>query len=375
MKQFYRILLAIAMLQLTGCGDDKKPVENTPASPIAVTVATTEGASNGNYITASGKVEAAQSANLSTRMMGYVNSVNVKVGDQVQKGQLLVAINNSDLQAKKAQAEAGVVQAQAGFDNAKKDYERFKALFAENSASQKELDNMTSRYEVAQAQLNAAKQMKNEVQAQFKYVNIMAPFAGVVTNKFVKEGDMANPGMPLVSVEAPSKLQVTAGVPESQIDQITAGMKVAVLVKSINKTVAGIVSEVSPSASNTGGQFLVKIDLNTEDENVLSGMYTTVQFPVTTAQKIATVYVPTNALVQRGQLTGIYTVSQKNTAILRWVRLGETFGDKVAVLSGLTAGETYILNAEGKLYNGVPLSPSSILPQGKEAQTHKTSIN
>jgi multidrug efflux pump subunit AcrA (membrane-fusion protein) len=85
--------------------------------------------------------------------------------------------------------------------------------------------------------------------------------------------------------------------------------------------------------------------------------------------------VPTNALVQRGQLTGIYTVSQKNTAILRWVRLGETFGDKVAVLSGLTAGETYILNAEGKLYNGVPLSPSSILPQGKEAQTHKTSIN
>jgi multidrug efflux pump subunit AcrA (membrane-fusion protein) len=67
------------------------------------------------------------------------------------------------------------------------------ALFAQQSASQKELDDMTSRYEMAKAALEGAKQMRNEVQAQFSYANITAPFAGVVTNTFVKEGDMANP--------------------------------------------------------------------------------------------------------------------------------------------------------------------------------------
>ena len=351
-------LLLSAFLFLS-CGKDRKEItENTPAIPVKMSGNSVS--TNPSFVTASGKIEAENSANVSTRMMGYVTKVHVKVGQKVNAGQLLVSINNTDLQAKKAQVEASILQATAAFNNAKKDYERFTALFNQQSASQKELDDMTSRYEMAKAGLEAAKQMRNEVVAQFGYSNITAPFSGEVTNTFVKEGDMANPGMPLVSIEGASHLQVTAMVSESDIANIQNGMAVKILVKSINKTVTGKVTEVSSSAKNTGGQYLVKINLTQTDKAILSGMFVNVQFPL--ANKTLTtvisdkVLVPESALVKQGQLTGIYTVGNGNTAILRWLRIGKTFDNQVEVLSGLSAEEPYIVSAEGKLFNGAKVS-------------------
>jgi multidrug efflux pump subunit AcrA (membrane-fusion protein) len=156
-------------------------------------------------------------------------------------------------------------------------------------------------------------------------------------------------------LEGASKLQVTAMVSENDIVSIKKGMTVNVLVKSSNVTLTGKVSEVSISASNTGGQYLVKVNLDKTDASVLSGMFVNVQFPV--ANKTQTVetnriLVPENALVKQGQLSGIYTIATGNIAILRWLRTGKTFGNQVEVLSGLSANEQYIVSADGKLYNG-----------------------
>lgn len=359
MKKTIAILTLSAVLFIS-CGKNKKEViNNEPA--IAVKVSGIIGDTNNSTITASGKIEAENSANVSTRMMGYVTKVQVKVGQKVSAGQLLVSVNSTDLQAKKAQVEASILQATAGYNNAKKDYDRFVALFAQQSASQKELDDMTSRYEMAKAGLEGAKQMRNEVMAQFSYSNITAPFSGEVTNTFVKEGDMANPGMPLVSIEGASHLQVTAMVSESDITSIQNGMNVKVLVKSTNQQLAGKVVEVSGSAKNTGGQYLVKVNLNNTGSKVLSGMFVNVQFPAANKPQIkksqmGKVVVPQSALVQQGQLTGIYTIGNKNIAILRWLRIGKTFGNQVEVLSGLSANEQYIVSADGKLYNGAKIS-------------------
>lgn len=289
-------------------------------------------------------------------MMGFVDKVHVNVGQKVTKGQLLVSINNSDLSAKQAQTTAGITEAQAAFNNAEKDYQRFQNLFADNSASQKELDDQRARFEMAKARLEGAKQLKNEVQSQFAYVNLRAPFNGVVTNKFIDAGDMANPGVPLISVEGPGDFEVTASVPESEIAKIKSGTEVKVIVKSSDLILPGTVTEVSTSARNTGGQFLVKVALDKTDAAILSGMYATVQFPIEKKTDTTSVLVPEEALVKRGQLTGIYTVSQSNTALLRWLRIGRTFGGNVEVLSGLSADENYIISSEAKLYNGAKLT-------------------
>jgi RND family efflux transporter MFP subunit len=357
MKKIQIITVFSTVLLLAACGQDTKKITTETAIPVTVSGELTT--SNKDYVAASGKIEAVSSANVSTRMMGYVTKVHVKMGQRVAAGQLLVRINNTDLQAKKAQVEASILQANAAFQNAKKDFERFQNLFQQQSASQKELDDMTSRYEMAKAGLEGAKQMRNEVMAQFNYANITAPFAGEITGTFVKEGDMANPGMPLVSIEGGKALQITAMVAENAIDQIHNGMKATVQVKSLNKTVAGTVTEVSASAKNTGGQYLVKINLNTQEASLKSGMFAHVQFPVApkaTPTQTQSVVVPESALVRQGQLIGIYTVSDQKRAVLRWIRIGKTFGNQVEVLSGLTANEPYIVSAQGRLYNGVPVT-------------------
>lgn len=354
----YTITLFSLTLLIASCGhEERKSIEDTPA--IAVKISQVGSESMDSYVSASGKIEAESSANLSTRMMGYVTSLPVKVGQQVKKGTLLLSINNADLQAKQAQVEASIIQAKAGYQNAKKDYDRFQTLFKQGSASQKELDDMTTRYKVAEAGMNAAESMKSEVQAQFSYSAIRAPFSGTITNTFVKEGDMANPGMPLVSIESSGKPQVVAMVSESNISDIKEGMPVTVQIKSLDKSMKGEVIEVSQSAKNTGGQYLVKVNLTEQDDSVLSGMFVNVRFPLESNgedKNSAAVLVPKSALVVKGQLTGVYTVGSEETAILRWLRIGKTVGDQVEVLSGLSADESYITSADGRLYNGVKVT-------------------
>jgi RND family efflux transporter MFP subunit len=236
MKNKYIIGLFSLALFATSCGDgDKKTVaDNSPA--VAVTVSSVSSGDSNSFLTTSGKIEAVNSANLSTRMMGYVDRIYVQVGEQVRKGQQLISISNIDLSAKLAQVSAGITEATAAFNNAEKDFNRFTALFNENSASQKELDDITANYTMAKARLEGAKQMKNEVNTQFSYANIRAPFSGTVMNKFINVGDMANPGMPLLEVESPGKFQVLAMVPESEILQIKADTDVNVVLKSLRKT-------------------------------------------------------------------------------------------------------------------------------------------
>jgi len=355
-KHTYLIaIIAISIIMMNcGGGENKVVVDNSTPIPVKVNAVQSDG--NNPFVTVSGKIQAENSAELSTRIMGFVNKVHVNVGDKVRKGQLLVSINNADLQAKRAQVNANIAEATAAFNNAQKDYNRFKSLFANNSASQKEMDDMIAHFEMAKARLEAANEMKNEVNSQFAYSNITAPFSGVITSRNIETGDMANPGIPLISVEVPGKFEVRAMVPESEISQIKKETQVNVIVKSINKTIKGKVTEVSTSAKNTGGQFLVKVALDMTEADILSGMFTTVQFPVTKKITASTmVLIPIEVIVTRGQLTGVYTPSQSNTALLRWLRLGRTFGDDVEVLSGLSADESYIVSAEEKLFNGAKI--------------------
>ena len=135
---------------------------------------------------------------------------------------------------------------------------------------------------------------------------------------------MASPGMPLLTIESPGALQAQVLVSEQNITLLKSGMPVKVTLKSTNKEVSGTVSEISRSSTNTGGQYLVKINVPAS-KDLLPGMFVNVQFPFKNSGNVNQdfqdgVMIPKSAIVENGQLTGVYTVSSQNTAVLRWVK-------------------------------------------------------
>ena len=222
------------------------------------------------------------------------------------------------------------------------------------------MENVTLQYEAAKAQLRAAQEMKNEVNANLQYVRITAPFDGVITQKMISVGNITSPGMPALVLEKSGTLEVATTVSESDISAIQSGMNAEVVIASIHASFTGKVTQTSTSSSMTGGQYMVKISIPADaQKKVLSGMYANIAFEGTRRSGVGSnseaVFVPESAIVHRDELTGIYTISDNQTALLRWVRLGHTVGDQVEVISGLSADEAYITSSEGRLYNGVPV--------------------
>jgi RND family efflux transporter MFP subunit len=286
--------------------------------------------------------------------MGFISSMKVKPGDRVQRGQLLATISNDDILAKRAQAQAIINEAESALKDAKKDYERFEELYKKQSASEKEFENATLHYYSAKAKVEAAQQMKNEADAQLVYTNLVAPFSGVITQKNINEGSMANPGVPILTLEQPDGYHVRAFVSENEVGKLKKGMPAAVTIKSNRKHFTGNISEISPSSQFSGGQYQIKIIVPAiENSGLFSGMYVNVNIPVNTDSGIQSLFVPASAIIHKDQLSGLYTINVDQTAQLRWLKVGKENGSDVEILSGLQADEKFITQSKGKLYNGV----------------------
>ena len=184
--------LALGALFASCSGNEHEQGVTKKDQPVAVTVGVAERQSY-NSIQVSGQVESKETAVISTRIMGFITSVNVKAGDNVKKGQLLVTISGADILAKKGQAQAMLAEATAALVDAKKDQERFAQLYEQNSASKKEFENATLHYNSMKAKAEAAQQMQNEADAMLAYSNLRAPFSGVVSQKYLDAGSMASP--------------------------------------------------------------------------------------------------------------------------------------------------------------------------------------
>ena len=298
------ILMAIASM-FVGCQSEKHNQDDS-MSAVKVVLKSPAAPEGGAYFKVSGSIESEHFASLSTRNMGYVSRVYVKVGDKVRKGQLLIDINSEEIDAKKAQAQAGLKQAEAQLSVAEKNFERYTELFNQNSASQKELDDITLQYEIAKANHERALQIENEIDANMAYSHIRAPFSGVITSKTVKMGDMARPGQTLMSLEAPGKFVARALVPESSIEHVEKGQEVTVFVKSLGQSLEGTITEVSGSSLSSGGQYMIKMDLeDVKDIKLFSGMYVSVLVPTPGKGTSKSLFVDHNAIVHKGELDGI----------------------------------------------------------------------
>lgn len=338
------VLLLGTFIMFTSCGDDN---ENNNSKPIEVKAKTVEASDVAGQLEYPGTIEGESKVKLSTKLMGQITYLPYETGNKVKKGELLIKINSGDISAKKKQVKANIAQAEAAFKNAEINYERIKSLYKKNSASKKEMEDVQMGYDMAKARLNAAREMKNEIENVLSYSEIRSPFDGYIVNKFFEKGDIAAPGHPIVIVENLDKFKVTAMVPASDINLLEVGEKVIIVVDAASEeNYSGKIVEINPSGNSYSKQFEVRASFNGvsgTNSKIKSGMYATI---ISGNQSKELVTVDEEVLVRRGQLVGVYSVSDNNEAMLRWIRLGKSINGKFEVLSGLSEGDIIIIDKE-----------------------------
>ena len=316
----------IAVLLLAGCGFKEEPattvVSAAPQKAIQAAVVEVKSTSVPLRVEVTGQVAPIFLATLSSRIQGTIDTLLVREGTQVAKGQLLIQLDSRDLQADLARANAEV-------ENAKAHLDRMNQLYAQDAVSKQEMENATRTYRVAEANRKA-------VEAQLSYTAVRAPFEGVITEKKVEAGELASPGQPLLKIEDPWRLRLEATVAEGDLKSVFRGDKIPVVIDALGgQALTGIVSHILPAGDPHTHTFMVKVDLP-KTVGLKAGMFGRFQLDKGVTQ---TILVPSTAVVERGELTSLFVVGEDQIARLRWVKLGRRFEKDKEVLSGINRGE------------------------------------
>ena len=347
------IKLAIGVLILgvgfSSCKSNETKKE--PISGLKVTVQEVTPIHKTGQFEFPGKVKADDKLTLSTKLIGQVEQVYVNEGDQVAQGQLLVKIRSNDISSKLASAQASLNEATSSLNNIQKNFERISRLYEKGSATQKELDDITTVKDGGTARVESINQSIAELNELLTYTDLRSPINGFISQKFINKGAMATPGSPLIVIESFDKLKVEINVPEFEIGLFKKGDPVEIEISAVNaSSLKGYVDRIVLSSGNSGSQYQVLIAFTEKNKTLNPGMFARVNLLKNSESKTI---VPQMAIVQRGQLSGLFTVSQQGEAMLRWVRLGKEYPEGIEVLSGLEKGEQFIVSSESKLTDGI----------------------
>lgn len=356
-------LLVGSIINLTGCGDKVRPGahEVKREQITGITVGTVSLAPVDEYFETSGTVKAKTVSLVASRVMGNITSVRVKEGDLVGAGQVLLTIDDSDAVQKVKGAHEGYSEARKALEAAKENrnlreitWQRYRNLYDEKALSRQELDQIETQkkvaeldYERAEAAVRRVEAGVNEAKVYQGFAQIKAPVGGMVTEKKAEPGSMAVPGMPLLTIEDTSEFRIEVNADEKLTGKIRRGQEATVRIDSLNRDVKGVVTDVVQSVDPMTRSFLVKISV--KDEGLRSGLYARVRIPVGMKEAIT---VPESSVVEKGQLTGVYTVNASNVITYRLVRTGKRHGDRVEILSGLNPDEKLIVSGVDRAVDG-----------------------
>ncbi len=227
-------------------------------------------------LTLSGSVISDNQKMITSRFMGFVTSVNVSEGEKVSKNQILYSIDSREIDSAKAQAELSLQMYDNQFTNVKINLDRHRRLLEKDMVSKYEVENLELAAKNLQDMISIAKARLQEVNNQYRYLNITAPNEGVVVAKNIKVGEMAMPGMPAIVLSDLSNLKISAEIAESNLNLIQHGKKVTVEIPSLGIKEIGTVAAIIPSSNPMTHTFKIKVSFSSLNKSVYPGMYATV---------------------------------------------------------------------------------------------------
>ncbi len=285
-----------------------------------------------------GTVGSRMAVAVASKVMANVLEVAVGVGATVHKGDVLIRLDGRDLAARLREAEAGAAAARAEVARAAADDKRFSDLVKRGSVTQKEYEDVRTRYALAQSQLQAAEQAVIQAHVALGYVEITAPIDAVVAEKMINAGDLAVPGKPLLMVHDPQQLRIEAAVAEELAPRLEIGAPVTVWVDALGRAFPTRIDEIIPQADPLTRTISVRAVLPA-GQGLQPGMFGRLAFP---AGSVRILSLPRRAVHQVGQLETV-EVMTPNGPRSRAVQTGVVREDRVEILAGLDAGESVLL--------------------------------
>lgn len=326
----------------------------------------------GHLTTVGGTVVPYKEVTLTAQIPGQVKSVSGREGDSVITGQVVVAINDDELQAKKRAAEAALASAEAGMRNAHVQYQRelwsprtgqptgmalpgmmdsfmrpFTGQYAGGNDPQvrryADLYGSAKGVDDARSGILQARAQIEQLDAKIRDASLTAPFDGVIVQKLVEIGDTVQPGQPLMKVAYVAYLRIQAEVPVGLVSSLRIGEFLPARIDvGQGIPVQARVSQIFPMADTARHTVTVKFDLPSGLPGG-PGSYAEVMIPDHSAQQANVLAIPADAIVWRGSLPAVM-VLKDGKSVLRVVRLGAQLPDgRLSVISGLSGGEQVIL--------------------------------
>jgi RND family efflux transporter MFP subunit len=317
-----------------------------PAPPVLDAVpplASVEVATQGGALAAyEAVVEATRQTVVAAQVSGAVVALQVRSGDTVRAGQVLMRLDARPAQQLAAAGAAQARAARAAMDAATREFERQQQLFAQGYISQAALDRADAQFKVAQAQASAQGANAAAAQTQTDLYAVKAPYDGVVAQVSVVLGDLALPGRPLVTLYDPSALRVTAAIPQTAVPALK-GISPQVEIPGAAGWVRPVHVQWLPTVDVASHTLELRLALPPHTD-AAPGMFARAWLPAST--KEARLFVPAQALVRRSELAAVYVIGVEGRPLLRQVRAGRADGSQVEILSGVSAGERVALDPQ-----------------------------
>ncbi len=325
-------LMLVAPFIVVACGGKSEAPAPAAVAPklASVTVQRTDTPREQSW---DGVVEAVNQATLYAQTSGRVVELPYDVNDFVKKDDVVVRFTDVEQTSAKRQAQAQLASARASYNEAEASYRRISEIYSRRLVSKADYDQALARRDAAKAAFEAARAGLRESGQKVDYTTVRAPYDGYVTKRWVQVGEAVQPGQPLISGVSLKQLRINVEVPQSAVAAIRRYDSAEVVLDGQRLKVDKVI--VFPYADPGTHSFNVRLELDGSHAGLYPGMTVKVAFEIGQATPLL---VPRTALWHQGEVTGLYVID-KHGVSLRQVRLGERHGDRVEVLSGLSAGE------------------------------------
>ena len=289
-----------------------------------------------------GVIEAVHKATISAEVSGRIEELLFDVDDYVPQNAIVVRFRDRDQQAALKSAKASLAEARARLQEAATEFERIKSIYARKLVAKSKLDSADTSYKAAQARVDATQGTLTQVEEQLEHTRVRAPYAGIVTKRYVEVGESVNIGQPLMDGLSLEKLRTKVQVPQRYIQNIRETAQARIITDSGEHLQSGQLT-LFPVADTSSHSFTVRVDLPAGQHNLYPGMLVKAGFMLGDAKRL---FINKQALVQRSELTAVYLLAEDGTIKFRQIRIGESTGDEIEVLAGLDEGEQVILNPQ-----------------------------